>query len=86
MQVRNWDRSRDVDEQVIPYFEQVENWVNPSIGRGIGLDREKFAKLLDEYYTLRGWNPETGRPTRAKLEELGLSDVADVLAESGQVG
>jgi len=83
LQVRNWERSRAVDEQVVPYFEQVENWVNPFIGEGIGLDREKFAELLGEYYTLCGWDPETGRPTRAKLEELGLSDVAEELAERG---
>ena len=81
LQVRNWDRSRDVDEQVIPYFEQVENWVNPFVGEGTGLDRDKFTELLDEYYTLRGWDPETGRPTRAKLEELGLRDVADEVAD-----
>ncbi len=83
VQVRNWDRSRDVDEQVIPHFDQIENWVNPFLGQGMGLDRERFAKLLDEYYTLRGWDPETGRPTRARLEELALSDVADELAERG---
>ena len=83
LQVRNWDRSRAVDEQVIPYFEQVENWVNPFVGEEQSLDREKFVKLLDEYYTLRGWDRETGRPTKAKLAELGLSDVADELVARG---
>lgn len=86
LEIRNWDRSRDVDEQVIPYFEQIENWSNPLIGERLGLDREQFGKLLDEYYTLRGWDPKTGRPTRGKLEQLGLSDVADELAGLGLVG
>jgi aldehyde:ferredoxin oxidoreductase len=36
------------------------------------LDEEKFEKMLDEYYELRGWDVKTGLPTRAKLEELGL--------------
>jgi aldehyde:ferredoxin oxidoreductase len=80
LQVRNWDRSRDVDEQVIPHFERIENWVNPFLNEGMGLDRQRFSELLDEYYALRGWDPETGRPTRAKLEELGLHDVAEELA------
>ncbi len=81
LQVRNWGRSRAVDEGVIPYFEQVDNWISPFIGQGVGLDRAKFAQLMDEYYTLRGWDPQTGRPTRARLEELGLSDVADQIGE-----
>ena len=28
--------------------------------------------MLDEYYELRGWQRETGYPTREKLEELGI--------------
>jgi aldehyde:ferredoxin oxidoreductase len=85
LQVRNWDRSRSVDETVIPYFERVESWANPFIGRGLGLDREKFAAVLDEYYTLCGWDTVTGRPTQAKLQELGLPDVAGELASRGLV-
>ena len=43
VQVRNWGRSRAVDEQVIPHFTRIENWVNPVLGEGVGLDLEKFA-------------------------------------------
>jgi len=32
--------------------------------------------MLDEYYDARGWNKETGLPTRATLERLGLRDAA----------
>ena len=35
--------------------------------------------LLDEYYQLRGWDVATGIPTREKLRELGLEDVAECL-------
>ena len=28
--------------------------------------------MLDDYYNVRGWD-EDGRPTEAKLEELGIS-------------
>ncbi len=34
--------------------------------------------MLNEYYKLRGWDPD-GKPTREKLVELGLEDVARVL-------
>ena len=85
LQVRNWGRSRSVDEQVIPYFETVEHWVNPVLGSRQKLDRAKFSQLLSEYYALRGWDTETGRPTRAKLETLDLEDVADELSERGMI-
>jgi len=32
--------------------------------------------LLDAYYDTRGWDKATGAPTRAKLDELGLGEVA----------
>jgi aldehyde:ferredoxin oxidoreductase len=83
IQIRNWNRSRAVDEQVIPYFSSIENWVNPVIGVGVGLDRAKFGKLMDKYYTLRGWDVATGRPTATKLRELGLADVGAELAKRG---
>ena len=35
--------------------------------------------MLDEYYELRKWDKKTGWPTREKLEELDLKDVADAL-------
>jgi aldehyde:ferredoxin oxidoreductase len=39
--------------------------------------------MKGEYYELRGWDVETGLPTRTKLEELQLHDVADDLAGRG---
>ena len=32
--------------------------------------------MLDAYYKVRGWDLETGKPTREKLIELGLEDAA----------
>ncbi len=48
-------------------------------GRKLPMDIDGYGKLLDEYYKLRGCDLETGIPTREKLEELGLGDVADDL-------
>jgi aldehyde:ferredoxin oxidoreductase len=36
-------------------------------------------RMLDEYYALRGWDPERGWPTSTTLERLGLDDVASRL-------
>ena len=50
-----------------------------------GPDRDKYEKLLDRYYKLRGWDVSTGWPTREKLEELGLKYVADTLESVGKL-
>jgi len=41
----------------------------PSTGSVLELE-----PMLDEYYRARGWDVETGLPTREKLEELGLGE------------
>ncbi|MDH5441237.1 MAG: aldehyde ferredoxin oxidoreductase family protein [Candidatus Bathyarchaeota archaeon] len=38
-----------------------------------------YEGMLDEYYEVRGWDKKTGIPTRKKLEELELKEVADQL-------
>jgi aldehyde:ferredoxin oxidoreductase len=35
--------------------------------------------MLEEYYRYRGWDRETGRPSKEKLIELGLNQVAEDL-------
>ena len=45
----------------------------------IGLEREKWATLLDRYYEVHGWDTRTGRPTEQSLSKLGLSGYAPLL-------
>jgi len=80
-QVRNYQRRRADDELVIPFFETEEWWENPLLGQKKRLERDKFLDLLERYYGLRGWDVALGRPTGAKLRELGLDDVAEQLEE-----
>lgn len=47
------------------------------------LTKKELKEQLDKYYTARGWDLKTGIPTRAKLEELGLKDVANDLEKAG---
>ncbi|MDY6880622.1 MAG: aldehyde ferredoxin oxidoreductase N-terminal domain-containing protein [Thermodesulfobacteriota bacterium] len=44
---------------------------------------QDFEKTLDNYYDERGWDLKSGIPTRRKLEQLGMKDVADDLQEMG---
>ena len=47
--------------------------------KGESLDRDKFTRMLEEYYALRGWDQDSGIPTRSILEEYGLGDIASEL-------
>jgi aldehyde:ferredoxin oxidoreductase len=58
----------------------------PVSRHGEVVDRENFEKMKSEYYALRGWNVESGYPTRKKLKELELDDIADELDERGLIG
>ena len=69
-------RTRQHDESVIPYFEQPAMW--PDEPGPQTIDANKFIDLLGRFYKVRGWD-SNGCPTRAKLEALGLKDIADGL-------
>ncbi|MBW2130188.1 MAG: aldehyde:ferredoxin oxidoreductase [Deltaproteobacteria bacterium] len=40
-------------------------------------------ELLSEYYSFRGWDPDTGWPTEKKLQELGLDFMVQDLKKRG---
>lgn len=67
-----WTRN---DEWPSDYYFEQNKWA----------DRRKLKEALDEYYRLRGWDITTGWQTRAKLEELGLEDVARELEGLGRL-
>jgi aldehyde:ferredoxin oxidoreductase len=56
----------------------------PITKKGTVVDREKFVKMLSEYYELRGWD-SSGLQTKQKLVELDLGDIAQGLAQRGLV-
>ena len=43
---------------------------------GMVVTRQEVEEALDKYYEMFGWDFATGKPTRAKLEELGLGWMA----------
>jgi len=49
--------------------------------KGLVIDHEKFEKMKDEYYDIRGWDVQTGLQKKKRLEELGLEDVARTLRD-----
>lgn len=57
----------------------------PVSRKGVVVNRQKFEKMRDEYYQLRGWDIPTGLQTRVKLEELHLEDIAGDLERRGLI-
>jgi len=50
---------------------------------GKRLTREDCEKILDDYYDENGWDVTLGIPTKKKLFELGLEEIAKDLEKSG---
>lgn len=50
------------------------------------LDRERLEDFKTRYYEFEGWDPVTGWPTKATLEELDLGFVADALGAAERLG
>lgn len=62
-----------------------ERWMTQTVGwkgKEFGpISPERLDALLAEYYDERGWSPDSGLPTKWKLEELGLADIAKDLQD-----
>jgi aldehyde:ferredoxin oxidoreductase len=67
--------SSEDDDLPKRFFEGLEN----GLLKGESIDRDVFLTARAQLYVLKGWDPETGIPTRARLESLGLGWAADLL-------
>jgi len=68
------------EDDTVPkrYFEEVSEPVG--LVGGNKIDREKFSKMLDEFYDLHGWD-RNGLPTEETLHRLGLDKLNDEAVE-----
>jgi aldehyde:ferredoxin oxidoreductase len=57
----------------------------PVCVKGNTLNKKSFEAMREEFYELRGWDPETGLQMAGTLEQLELSDVSQDLMKSGLV-
>lgn len=65
------------DDVLPPRFTEDPMPAGPSQGKVYDI----LEPMKVAWYTVQGWNPETGIPKRERLEALGLGDVADDLAQ-----
>jgi aldehyde:ferredoxin oxidoreductase len=47
--------------------------------QGAAMSKQEFEQALTELYVRKGWDPESGAPTRERLRELEIEWVADLL-------
>ena len=64
--------SRKDDTLPSRFFKPLDTGVN----KGKALDPEKMEEMKTVYYRTRGWDSETGLPSKDKLIALGLEDIA----------
>ena len=68
------------DDRLPKRFLEETHPEGPLAGSTVELDA-----MLDEYYDVRGWDRQTGCPTRTTLERLELKDIADELERCGKI-
>jgi aldehyde:ferredoxin oxidoreductase len=70
--------TREDDTLAPRYFEA------PTDGplKGVSWTKEELEGCKTAYYTISGWDPQTGIPARAKLAQLGIAWAADELRKS----
>jgi aldehyde:ferredoxin oxidoreductase len=52
---------------------------------GKRISKDDIEKILDNYYEERGWDVAKGIPTKEKLIDLGMADIARNLEEMGYI-
>ena len=67
-----WKRSDDY-----PPPRVLTDPIRSGVAKGAVVTKEEFDRLFTAYCRERNWNEENGLPTKSKLLELGLADVAD---------
>ena len=80
---------REIEDFGRKYDMPPRRWLSPiqekdDPTKGFHVTEEDINRLLDRYYELRGWSGD-GRPTKEKLDELGLGDVAQELVRLGRI-
>ena len=60
-----------------------ERFFKESLPNGPALKKDKFNKMLDEYYDLMGWDRD-GIPTEKRLTEIGLADIIPQIGAFGK--
>jgi aldehyde:ferredoxin oxidoreductase len=79
IEMRNYGRDREMEvNAVFPGLQYPDPF-------GETVSWEDWNDLVDLYYEHRGWDKETGWPTRETWEKYGLTDIANDMAAIGKL-
>lgn len=76
----NFDRKDDYPPEIF-----MEEPIKTGPFKGEKLNRDKWDKMLGEYYRLHGWDVETSFPKEQTLRTLGLGKYINILGEKGKL-
>lgn len=77
--MRNFGRDRELEvKEVFPYLTYPDPWEKVMTWDG-------WNDFVDLYYKQRGWDLQTGWPTRSVWEAAGLGDIADEMETIGKL-
>lgn len=62
------------EEDVLPW-RMMNEPVTEGPQKGLITDKEELDWMLDQYYEMHGWDPQTGIPTAKTLKDLGLLEL-----------
>lgn len=70
------------DDDTLPsrYFDEP---ISEGPAKGEVIDRSRFNEMLEEYYSLHGWD-NRGVPKESTLQRLGLEDIPSVIAKQDE--
>ncbi|MBI3635165.1 MAG: hypothetical protein HY216_02960 [Candidatus Rokubacteria bacterium] len=60
------------EDDVLP--QRLHEGIGNGVLKGAKVDPDQFFAARRTYYEMAGWDPDTGRPTKTKLSELGLDE------------
>jgi aldehyde:ferredoxin oxidoreductase len=72
-------------EDDLPHRRFFEDPIQSGPHKGETLNKDKYIKMLEDFYELQGWDKETSWQTKEGLEKLGLNKVKDILKKHNKL-
>ncbi|MBR4078670.1 MAG: hypothetical protein IKK29_00520, partial [Christensenellaceae bacterium] len=76
------DHGRTRDMEIIQVYPFMAKYPDPY---GESVTWDEWNDMVDIFYNKLKWDLETGWPTRAAWEDLGLEDIADFFEKEGKL-
>lgn len=83
-QLRDFGRTRETDDDILDFFcDTLEEYTNPLLEERKRAEHGPLTELATSFYALRGWDTDTGIPSKEQLKRLNLGHTIKVLEQYG---